>query len=506
MSRRLKQPFNRPELEDLLRQLLFSPPAKRIQQVLRAEQLHDQIDPQRDYPLDFLVYRITGYRPDAGRSPLLPGWAILPDLRLMIDRLSRSVDFPPEAADSEPAQTVEELSLRLNVSVKTISRWRREGLRWRWMRGPAGRRQLMIPQSAIEHFQAQHHQRIEKASRFSHVDPNLRKAVIERARRIAQASDVSLNQVAAHLARRTGRALETIRQILLKHDRDHPRDPIFKDRTGPLTPRQKRFIVRAYRWGIPIGRIAQRTGRTRSTLYRVIREHRAAEANQITLRYVRLPLFEREDADQVILRPWGDDPPTQTGAATRPLSAPNPAGDLPPLLEPLYSHPRLNAARERSLFIRYNYLKFRAARLREGFDRQNLRTADLDRFEQLVREAKQLRVRLVQAHLPTVLSVVRRDLLGQDDTFAHRLLQRLQVGNEVLLEALESFNAARQASFESYLTNMLLRRFAGEASEARQQAHRRGSEDQMAEHILAWAKQIGLGVSPSDVSSSARVH
>lgn len=135
MSRRLKQTFRCGPLDGLARQLLFSPPDKRILQVRRIERLHDQLDPNKNYPLDFLFYRITGYRREGKDAVLLTGEAVLPDLRLMIDTLSRSVRMPMD--DAGTVETVRQLADRLSVSTKTIGRWRGAGMRWRWV-APAG--------------------------------------------------------------------------------------------------------------------------------------------------------------------------------------------------------------------------------------------------------------------------------------------------------------------------------------------------------------------------------
>ena len=129
MNRRLDQPFNCQLLADLTRQLLFAPSDKRIEQVRRAEQLHDQVDDQANYPYDFIFYRITGYHTETDEPTLLVGTAVLPDLRRLIDRLSRSVAMPQDP--DEPTETIHQLAKRLNVSTKTIERYRQMGLRWR---------------------------------------------------------------------------------------------------------------------------------------------------------------------------------------------------------------------------------------------------------------------------------------------------------------------------------------------------------------------------------------
>ena len=73
---------------------MFAPPAGRLRQIKRIEQLHDQIDADQDYPAEFLIYRITGYRSESHPQAVLAGKAALLDLRLMIDALSRSIKIP----------------------------------------------------------------------------------------------------------------------------------------------------------------------------------------------------------------------------------------------------------------------------------------------------------------------------------------------------------------------------------------------------------------------------
>ena len=491
MGRQSPQVFRCQPLEALCRQLLFAPPEKRIRQVRRAERLHDQIEPDRSYPVEFLVYRITGYRRDGSDSLLLVGEAVLPDLRLLIDQLSRSVRMKLD--EDEQAESAEELAERLGVSCKTITRWRKLGLRWRWAAGPGGsRRRLVYPASGVACFMERHGPRVERASRFSHIPPEMRRQILSRARRIAQARDVSLNQVAAHLSKKTGRALETIRLILEKHDHQNPQQPIFADRTGPLTIKQKRIIERAHRMGVSTRRIALRFGRTYPTIYRAIKERRAARARRVVLDCVRSPIFDREDAEVVLLRAGGDD--LQSTLVRLPTVVVN---DLPEALQRFYRQRGIEPRQLRSLFVRYNYLKHRAAAVREGFDRYEPRVAELDRFDALVREASRLEAHLFRAHLPVVLSVTRRHQMSAADRSPQGQLKLLELGNTVLLEAVRSFNATRNRDFDSYLTNKLLQRFASDGTaagdgEARVQARRRVKGEQILQRMLLALREAGI--------------
>ncbi|MFA9479709.1 hypothetical protein ACERK3_15585 [Phycisphaerales bacterium AB-hyl4] len=488
MSRRLTQPYRCASLSDLARQLAFAPPNRRIEQVRRAERLHDELAPQRTYPLDFIIYRLTGYRPETradNDSLLLVGEAIQPDLRLIIDQLSRSVDMP--ADDNDPCETVDQLADRLNVNPRTIARWRKLGLRWRWMPRPqADRKQIVIPRAALDHFQQDHDHRIERAAAFTQIDPDARQAIITRARRLAEARDVSFNQVATHLARRTGRALETIRLILDKHDRAQPDNPIFTDRTGPLTPRQRRVIARAYRMNVPVRKLTRRFHRTRATIYRAIHQQRAAELRRLHFDYVASPIFDREDADAVILRrPTADTPPSHAEAkhiAAPTALAPNLA-DLPAALHADFTNPSLATADVRSLLIRYNYLKYKACRIRDALHRHEPRGRDLDAFDHCLANARDIRSTLLRAHRPLLLSVARRHLISETEPPAARLIELLEQGHPVLSDAIEQFSIARSVNFDSYLTNRLLRSFAAGRTDL-PRARRRRSADDLAAHLL----------------------
>src|SRR5262249_25847217 len=147
------------------------------------------------------------------------GRQVVADLRLMIDGLSRSMSVA--VTNKESVESPEELARRLGVSVKTLTRWRQLGLRWRWVKYPEQRfKTLVYPCQGAGPFPARHAEKVRRAAQFTQIEPELRQQLLVRARRIAQARQVTLNRVAAHLARKTGRALETLRLLLDKHDRD----------------------------------------------------------------------------------------------------------------------------------------------------------------------------------------------------------------------------------------------------------------------------------------------
>lgn len=451
MPRRLSPTFIYPAIQDLTRQLLYVPPQRRIQQILRAEQLHDQLEPDQNYPLDFVLYRITGFRSDYAAQELLSGRNLAADLRLLIDRLSFSVDMPAEAFD--PVLRPQDLARRLHVHPRTLLRWRRLGLRWRWVRFPGHAHHLLVyPSQAVDHFLAQHPDLLPRALRLHHLSDQDRQRILRRARRLVAAGFHSLHQIASHLARRTGHSLQTIRQLLIRYDRDHPNQPLFP-RRSPLTPRQRRFILRAHRLGIPTRRICQRLGKNRSTVLRVIHRARAQELLKLNLSYFYLPTFDHPDAPAVYQR----DEPAPVSTSSPPIST----ADLPPALAPLYHHPLPDDQALFRLLIRLNYFKYQAHRLLQHLNPLQPRASELRQIESHLHRARILRSRIARAGLPLVLLAVRRHLAASDQASPAHLLDLLEQIHPVLYQAIDRFDITGPAtSFSAFLNWHLARHLA----------------------------------------------
>src|SRR5947209_4274116 len=76
-------------IADLARQLAFSPQEARAAQVAAAEELLHLVETTRAYPLDFVIFKITGYHPRRTQSDdLLTGLALQHDLGLLIEQVS----------------------------------------------------------------------------------------------------------------------------------------------------------------------------------------------------------------------------------------------------------------------------------------------------------------------------------------------------------------------------------------------------------------------------------
>jgi RNA polymerase primary sigma factor/RNA polymerase sigma factor len=145
--------YHIPEMRELRDQLVrFAPRDKRMEQVDRAEKLIHEIDPSRTYTYEYLCFRITDYRPETGTNPSMSGKDASHDLRLFVEDVSDSANVRVEDS-RERVHTVEDLSHMFNVSTKTISRWRRQGLVSRRFIFD-GRKRVGFLRSSVERFVA----------------------------------------------------------------------------------------------------------------------------------------------------------------------------------------------------------------------------------------------------------------------------------------------------------------------------------------------------------------
>ena len=65
-------------------QARFAPRERKLEQLERAEKLFEEIVPERLYTYEYLCFRITGYRPEAGAQETMSGEEARHDLRVFI--------------------------------------------------------------------------------------------------------------------------------------------------------------------------------------------------------------------------------------------------------------------------------------------------------------------------------------------------------------------------------------------------------------------------------------
>ncbi|MFP4052776.1 MAG: RNA polymerase subunit sigma-70, partial [Phycisphaerae bacterium] len=143
-------------MEELAAELAAGPARLRRGYIDTAEELTGLIEPAQQYPYEFVVYRLTGYRPRRSEptSEAIPGKVICHDLLLMMLDLCDSMRL----STSDYEQTIydtDTLARRFDVSTKTIQRWRRKGLPARRLVFPDGRRRIAFLEESVERFVGQ---------------------------------------------------------------------------------------------------------------------------------------------------------------------------------------------------------------------------------------------------------------------------------------------------------------------------------------------------------------
>jgi len=199
----------------------------------------NEIDPSKAYPYQFVCFRVTDYRPDAYPDLVISGDEVIHDIGLFLSQLASSMPAVPVEEVAEPVLTLDEISKKLNVTTKTINRWRKRGL----IGLPVlynGRRHVGFLPSLVDPFLVANKNRVEKGSRFSQLSSDEKDDILRRARRLSRVGTGSLTEISRRIARRLGRSPETVRYTIKNFDREHPEQALFPDLTGPLTPPRNR--------------------------------------------------------------------------------------------------------------------------------------------------------------------------------------------------------------------------------------------------------------------------
>jgi len=437
-------------------QVKFAPRERRIEQIERAEHLLGEIDPKRTYTYEYLCYRITDFRPNTYPDLKITGREAQHDLPLFVEDLSESAAIPVDAV-SEPVLSVEELGRKLNVSTKTISRWRRQGLVGRRF-VVEGRKRVGFLQSSVDRFVNEHADRVERGGRFSQLTQTDRDQIIQNARRLAREGG-STSEITKKLAKEMGRSVETVRYTLRQFDRENPEAAVFPDHTGPLSDEGKEKIYQLYRRGTSVEALVKKYGRTKTSIYRIVNEMRAARLMALPMEYIANPLFDEANAEEIIMAPMpvAEEAPRKTRL---------PSG-LPPYLASLYEVPLLNREQEMHLFRQFNYLKHRASKLRSELDPTHARSAVMDEIERLYDEAVATKNKIIRANLRLVVSIAKRHV-GLSDNF----FELVSDGNMSLIRAVEKFDYSRGNKFSTYASWAIMKNFARTIPDAHKQRDR----------------------------------
>lgn len=382
---------------DLLHELRYAPPETLARQMQAAERLLNEIEPDRNYPEDYIRFRITAFRGERGDGSVFVGSALRGDLAKFIERISASLGWT--AAQYAPRRPLlpEQVRRRLNVSAVTLHRYRKEGLVAHQVVLDEGRPRLVYFDDAVARFASRQGDSVHRAARFTRIDEETHDRMIRRARRYARSLDLSLNEAAKRLARRFGRSHEGVRRLLKRYDQSHADHPIFSD-VGPLTDRQRHVILRAYDRSIPASEVAARLGKTVNTIYRTSLVQRAERLRRWDVQGAELSTFQLEGAEEVILS-------NPALSCDLPIALET-GGDLVDWLEQAAALQIGDELLETQCIAGLHYLLWSTRRIIDRLDQHQPRAADIDAAETRLRWATRLRAKLLAGLRASLISTI----------------------------------------------------------------------------------------------------
>lgn len=444
-----------PSLSRLAQELRFAPRDAIIRDLERIEALAPQIDPAAEYPEEWIVYRVTGFRADAptpptpGASVLVRGSDLLADLSALVERLSTAARLTlGELGDR--TITIDTLMASWKLSRKTVERLRRQGLVARRAVGADGKWRLAFSTTVIDAFAGAHPDLLGRAAAYTRMAPALRARVLRRAALYRRAG-LTLNQAALRIARRYQRSHEAIRQQLIGNDRRATasgRPPIFGWR-GPIRPSHAEHALAAASRGMEPRRSARGLKRSPASLRRAMNLIRAERLRALGLRSHDAPV-----------------PATLAGA---PLDGSHASADIGAEgITDLLAF--ITAARKREVPIgvverarahAYRELLARAGAWTASLDPASPAAESLDRIETALRWASRLKAELVRAHLAlAVQTIEERAALRLDDQRAPRAVELVELGLHACCRAIDAFEPSKGGRLAAPINLFLTREIA----------------------------------------------
>lgn len=263
---------------------------------------------------------------------------------------------------------------------------------------------------AVEAFERREPRTLRAATTFSRLEPEVRARVIAEARAEAEAGK-SLNQAALTISERIGRGHETVRQILQRHAREGGEE-LFGC-MGPMGPRERRLCYLAWRRAFEPGVVAERVGKPRASVLRVMVDERARVLRGL------LPSISAGLHDEA-----PDETAVESELATAGIGR---AG--PDLLEDLLSLARgmgpSGAREERGRLAACRELRRRAARSIGELPEHGNSAPEIDRIETDLRWSARLKSELIRGLLPVMLRAIESRVGSDAEELGSSSLRRV---------------------------------------------------------------------------------
>jgi len=445
------------------------PRVRQLKQLAAAEELYKIIEPDRQYPFEFICFKITGYRPKSQmKTETIAGSELLLDLPVYVFRASARLRL---AADrqGEKIYSIDELSEKFNVSKRTIERWRKRGLLCRRYifsgntsgirRGATASQRVGFSSSAVEGFVGKNAELVAKASNFSAIPPAVRQDIIEMVQQLGSdfgelsraegglSRTAVIKKVAAHFKR----APETIRIVIVDCEKRYKKQ-IFKSPHTLLGSRETSLIYNMYEAGASIEQIAAKFNKSSSTIYRIINRRGIRKLLAARIDYIMSDEFAESGAQGKILSAPVSVRRTPKGLLRKPGTKLD--ENWQEFVEAIKKIPALNREQEVELFRRYNFLKYLAAGLVKQLSLTGPCANAAHQAEQFLNQAERIKNLIIEANLKLVIRVAGRHTSGAN------LADLISEGNMALIRAVEKFDYTKGFRFSTYASWVIAREFA----------------------------------------------
>lgn len=437
--------FNK-DIAELAHQLTISPRRLRMDQLNGIEILLEIVEEDKAYPFEFVCFHITGYhKRGAEISASIPGKALISDLVTLAEAISRKANLSITELD-EPFLTHQEVADQLNVSTKTIRRWRNRGLLGLRLVFEDGVNRLAFCKSTVDRFVIKNGDLVKKGAAFKQLSDVEKNSIIDRARELLCIRPMKLHAAAKAIAEETGRAVETVRYTLRRFDETAPR-PLFSGANADPVNDRYRGMWRCHEAGESTAAIAEAFQCTESDVDGVLRYVQMVEWKQAGVECIYNELFDAPNADEVILacpEPEADDVPT-----------PRAPKDTPGYLKSLYLTPLLTREQEQDLFRRYNYMKYKTSRMLDSLEPEEVSVDAFNMLQAAFELIDDFKQRITQANLRLVVSIAKKHVGWSANFF-----EVVSDGNLSLMRAVEKFDFARGVKFSTYASWAIMKNFA----------------------------------------------
>jgi RNA polymerase sigma factor (sigma-70 family) len=427
----MKIQMSNPYLRELFTQFESASKEQELKLVGAVEKLMPLIESAREYPLDFVAYRLTGTRPHTDSfGQVITGRQLADDLRIWLNRRT-SQSAMPVGQVREKIFTVEELSHLMSVSARTIRRWQKRGLSGQIYLFPDGKKRLGFPESSMEQFRAVNSKLIEDARQFRLLSKSEKSAIVEAFEKLAEANPkASRNQIIAQLISQTGRARETLRYVLADHEYKQPDKPLRIARKPRLTAKEAGQIFKMYRQGTHVRELMKRFNKTRPAIHHIIIQCWTRELQNKKIEYTPSDEFKPPQVEMS-----GVEKENET-ADTLPKGT-------------------LTRQQEQDIFRRYNYLKYTSDYWRQYLISHRCGLKLFRKMDRLMGQAERIKQLLIESNMPLVAGIA-----GKHQTSGVTLSELISEGTMSLMRSVEKFDYTKGYRFSTFASWVIAKDFA----------------------------------------------